>query len=256
MHSRSIWSLQFEGINFTIWASLRLHRRCWCQREVSSFTGKSWGCRSCHKCEQCEVCTVHSAHWTLNTVHRSVCIQCAVQSAVHCIWSIVEWSVLETASCAVHIVHIVHLVWCAVAFEVFQCALQSQLEQNSQLNLISFANKCHGKIEFLGILFQMTWYHSSPNQFRSRSDVSHSLNNGLLMWLWVRILMTMMTVMTLMEMMKICSAKSFMVIKITLWQKFSCDKSYLVIKVREVIIVKEVKISDGLWHFASANVYI
>ena len=61
--------------------------------------------------------------------------------------------------------------------------------------------------------------------------------------------------MTLMEMMKICSAKSFMVIKITLWQKFSCDKSYLVIKVREVVIVKEVKISDGLWCFACGDIF-
>ena len=166
MHSRSIWSLQFEGINFTIWASLRLHRRCWCQREVSSFTGKSWGCRSCHKCEQCEVCTVHTEHWTPFTAQCAFNVLCSQLCIVSgALLSGVCWKLHH-----VHIVHIVHLVWCAVAFEVLQCALQSQLEQNSQLNLILFANKCHGKIDFLGILFQITWYHSSPNQFRSRSD--------------------------------------------------------------------------------------
>ena len=38
------------------------------------------------------------------------------------------------------------------------------------------------------------------------------------------------------------------------WWKFSCYKTYIVIKVREVKIVKEVKNSDGLWRFACGDV--
>ena len=43
-------------------------------------------------------------------------------------------------------------------------------------------------------------------------------------------------------------------IKVILWLKLSSDKSYLVIKVKEVDIAKEVKRSDGWWGFACGDV--
>ena len=42
--------------------------------------------------------------------------------------------------------------------------------------------------------------------------------------------------------------------KVIVWWKLLCDESYLVMKVKEVGIAKEVKRSDGLWRFACGDV--
>ena len=44
--------------------------------------------------------------------------------------------------------------------------------------------------------------------------------------------------------------------KVIKWWKLSCDKSYLVKKVKEVEIAKEVIRSDGWWRFACGDVLI
>ena len=43
--------------------------------------------------------------------------------------------------------------------------------------------------------------------------------------------------------------------KVIKWWKLSSDESYLVMKVKEIEIAKEVKRSDGWWRFASGDVF-
>ena len=51
----------------------------------------------------------------------------------------------------------------------------------------------------------------------------------------------------------IFSVTIYLVMKVILWWKLSCDESYLVMKVKEVEIAKEVIRSDGWWRFASSG---
>ena len=52
-----------------------------------------------------------------------------------------------------------------------------------------------------------------------------------------------------------CVEGSYQLKEVIIWWKLSADKSYLLIKVREVRIDKEVKRSDDWWRFACGDIF-